>query len=241
MTLTQLTAIIALFLLGITAALVHAQKAPEEMIDELNRLPVGERQRRLEEGAKKEREVVWYSTMNREDSNELIRAFESDYPYLKVNFVTAGGPRTLNRITAEYRAGAYLYDATGYRATFLAPTRKAGLVMRYRTPLREFLRPGFVDQEGYFNATFTRAFMFIVNKNMIAAKDYPKSFANLLDPKWKGKLVMDNESYDLLAALLDYYGENEGKRMAETSGKFIKNNRCEFAWHAWRKRFGGGG
>jgi ABC-type Fe3+ transport system substrate-binding protein len=72
--------------------------------------------------------------------------------------------------------------------------------MRYRTPLREFLRPGFVDQEGDFNATFTRAFMFIVNKNLVAAKDYPKSFANLLEAKWKGKLVMDNESYDLLAA-----------------------------------------
>ena len=120
----------------------------------------------MEDGAKKEREIVWYSTMNREDSLEIIRAFESDYPYLKVNFITAGGPKTLNRITAEYRAGSYLYDATGYRATFLAPTRKAGVVMRYRTPLREFLRPGFVDQEGYFNATFTRAFMFIVNKNL---------------------------------------------------------------------------
>jgi ABC-type Fe3+ transport system substrate-binding protein len=90
--------------------------------------------------------------------------------------------------------------------------------MRYRTPLREFLRPGFVDQEGDFNATFTRAFMFIVNKNLVAAKDYPKSFANLLEAKWKGKLVMDNESYDLLAAMLDYYGESEGKRMAENLG-----------------------
>jgi ABC-type Fe3+ transport system substrate-binding protein len=60
--------------------------------------------------------------------------------------------------------------------------------------------------------------MFIVNKNLVAAKDYPKSFANLLEAKWKGKLVMDNESYDLLAAMLDYYGESEGKRMAENLG-----------------------
>ncbi len=211
--------------LGLTAALflfaseARAQKSPQDLLDEINRLPMSERQRRLEDGAKKEREVVWYSTMNREDSNELIRAFETDYPFLKVNFVTAGGPKTLNRITAEYRAGAHLYDATGYRATFLTPTRKAGVIMPYRTPLREFLRPGFVDQEGYFNATFTRAFMFIVNKNLVAAKDYPKSFASLLEPKWKGKLAMDNESYDLLAALLDHYGDSEGRRMAEALGK----------------------
>ncbi len=155
---------VLLLLFGFMAPIAHAQKTPEYLLEEINRLPHAERQRRLEDGAKKEREVVWYSTMNREDSLDIIRAFENDYPYLKVNFITAGGPKTLNRITAEYRAGSYLYDATGYRATFLAPTVKAGLVMRYRTPLREFLRPGFVDQEGYFNATFTRAFMFIVNK-----------------------------------------------------------------------------
>jgi iron(III) transport system substrate-binding protein len=200
------------------ASSAHAQKSAEELLDEINHLPVVERQRRLEEGAKREGEVDWYSTMNREDSLELIRGFESEYSYLKVKFVTAGGPKTLNRITAEYRAGAYLYDATGYRAIFLAPSRKAGVIMRYRTPLREFLRPGFVDQEGYFNATFTRAFIFIVNKNLVAAKDYPKSFTALLDPKWKGKLVMDNESYDLLAALIDYYGDAEGKRIAEGLG-----------------------
>ena len=218
MTRIQFTTILFLFF-GFMAPFADAQKTPEEFLEDINRLPSAERQRRLEDGAKKEREVVWYSTMNREDSLEIIRAFESDYPYLKINFITAGGPKTLNRITAEYRAGSYLYDATGYRATFLTPTRKAGVVMRYRTPLREFLRPGFVDQEGYFNATFTRAFMFIVNKNLVAAKDYPKSFANLLEPRWKGKLVMDNESYDLLAAMLDYYGESEGKRMAENLGK----------------------
>jgi len=91
--------------------------------------------------------------------------------------------------------------------------------MRYRTPLREFLRPGFVDQDGYFNATFTRAYMFIVNKNLVPAKDYPKSFAGLLEPRWMRKLAMDTESYDLLAAMLDYYGDSEGKRMAESLGK----------------------
>ena len=117
------------------APCAYAQKTSEDLLEELNRLPHAERQLRLEDSAKKEREVVWYSTMNREDSLDIIRAFESDYPYLKVNYITAGGPKTLNRIIAEYRAGSYLYDATGYRATFLAPTRKAGLVMRYPTPL----------------------------------------------------------------------------------------------------------
>ena len=127
MTAMRFTAFL-LLLCGFVVPSAHAQKTPEDLLEEINRLPIAERQRRLEDGAKKERDVVWYSTMNREDSLGIIRAFESEYPYLKVNFITAGGPRTLNRITAEYRAGSYLYDATGYRATLVrgVPIAKDG-------------------------------------------------------------------------------------------------------------------
>ena len=79
MTRIQFTTIL-FFFFGLMASFADAQKTPEEFLEEINRLPSAERQRRLEDGAKKEREVVWYSTMNREDSLEIIRAFESDYP-----------------------------------------------------------------------------------------------------------------------------------------------------------------
>ena len=69
---------------------------------------------------------------------------------------------------------AYLYDVTGYRAIFLNPSKKAGIIMRYRPPAREFLRPGFVDHEGFFNGTFTRAFIFIVNTNLVAIQGLSK-------------------------------------------------------------------
>ena len=65
MTRIQFTTILFLFF-GLMASFAHAQKTPEEFLEEINRLPSAERQRRLEDGAKKEREVVWYSTMNRE-------------------------------------------------------------------------------------------------------------------------------------------------------------------------------
>ena len=195
------TALLGVLLFGQT---IHAQKSPEELLDEINRLPASERQRKLEEGAKKEGELVWYSTMNSEDSLQLTRGFESQYPYINIKMISGGAPKTFNRIAAEYRAGSYLYDVTGYRAIFLNPSKKAGIIMRYQPPARQFLRPGFADHEGFFNGTFTRAFIFIVNTNLVASKDYPKSIPALLEPKYKGKLVMDNESYDFLAALLEY-------------------------------------
>ena len=47
----------------------------EELLDKINRLPAAERQQRLSDGARKEGELVWYSTMNRENSQELISLF----------------------------------------------------------------------------------------------------------------------------------------------------------------------
>ena len=146
-----------------------------------------------------------------------MRAFETDYPYIKVNFVTAGGPKTLNRITAEYRAGSHLYDAPATAQPF--SRQRARLAWSCVPYAAEGVSPPRLRRSrGLLQRDLTRAFMFIVNKNLVAAKDYPKSFASLLEPRWKGKLAMDNESYDLLAAMFDHYGETEGKRMAGEPG-----------------------
>ena len=120
---------------------IHAQRSPEELLDEINRLPASERQKRLEDGAKKEGELIWYSTMNREDSLQLMRGFESQYPYINIKMISGGAPKTFNKIAAEYRAGAYLYDVTGYRAIFLNPSKKAGIIMRYSLRRDSFFVP----------------------------------------------------------------------------------------------------
>ena len=74
-----------LTMLLVAACAAHA-RAAERTVDEslaaINRLPAAERLAALAEGAKKERELVWYSTMNRENSLELAQAFEKDYPYI---------------------------------------------------------------------------------------------------------------------------------------------------------------
>ena len=55
----------------------------EGLLDRINRLPGPERQQKLVEGARKEGELVWYSTMNRENSQELINLFEQEHPYIE--------------------------------------------------------------------------------------------------------------------------------------------------------------
>src|SRR3982751_6010688 len=101
----------ALFVPGALAA----EKSVEESLDAINRLPAAERAAALAEGAKKERELVWYSNMNRDNSLELAQAFAKDHPYISVNRLNGSAGNTMTRITSEFRARSYLFDITHIR------------------------------------------------------------------------------------------------------------------------------
>jgi iron(III) transport system substrate-binding protein len=196
-----------------------AAQSVEELLDKINRLPAAERQQKLTAGARKEGELVWYSTMNRENSQELINLFEKEHPYVRVKLLNGSAVQTMTRVTSEYGAKSYLFDITHIRGLFLAPLRKRQIIAAYRSPFRDALRPGYKDNEGYFNAIFTQGQLFLANRNLLKPQDYPKSIEDLLAPRWKGQLGMDDESYDWLAALIDYYGDEKGKQIAERLGR----------------------
>src|SRR5262245_34325211 len=96
----------------------HAQSV-EELLDKINRLPAAERQQKFTDGARKEGELVWYSTMNRENSQELINLFEKDHPYVRVKLLNGSAVQTMTRISSEYSAKSYLFDITHIRGLFL--------------------------------------------------------------------------------------------------------------------------
>jgi len=91
--------------------------------------------------------------------------------------------------------------------------------MRYRSPHRANLREGFADKEGYLNGIFATPLVFLFNTKMIPRKEAPSSIEDLLQPKWAGKIAIDDESYDWLAALIDYYGEAKGLELASRIGQ----------------------
>lgn len=210
-----------IFLLAALLVLPRSAAAQnvEELLDKINRLPATERQQRLMDGARKEGELVWYSTMNRENSLELINLFQKEHPYVQVKLLNGSAVQTMTRLSSEYSAKSFNFDITHIRGLFLPPLRKRQIIAAYRSPQRDALRPGFKDNDGYFNAIFTQGQLFLVNKNLLKPQDYPKALEDLLLAKWQGQLGMDDESYDWIAALMDYYGEDKGKQFAERLGR----------------------
>jgi iron(III) transport system substrate-binding protein len=211
----SIVALLLLLLSVLTASELRAA-TPEEALAKINQLPAIERQAALVREAKKEGSVVWYAPMNREDLRQFTSGFEAEYPFIKVEVLTSGPQSLLNRILTEQRAGKYNYDTLNIRSSALYTLKKAGAVMRYESPYRKALRPGFYDKEGYMNGIWASLLVYLYNTQQVSRAQAPKTFEDLLQPKWKGKLGMDQDADDLLAALLDYYGDDKGKQLVRS-------------------------
>lgn len=215
----RLCATLIVLLIAYSIAVSSAAAATaEETLAKINRLPPAERQAALVKEAKNEKSVVWYAPMNREDLRQFTAGFEAEYPFLKVDILTGGPQSLLNRIMTEHRAGKYNYDTLNIRSSALYTLKKANAIGRYDSPYRRGLRAGFYDKDGYFNGIWASLLVYLFNTSQITRAQAPKSIDDLLQPKWKGKMGMDKDADDWLAALLDYYGDDKGKQIARRFG-----------------------
>ena len=191
----------------------------EERLDQVNRMAEKDRAETVEREARKEGELIWYAAMASDRAGELIKAFESKYPFVKIRFQPGGAGRQLEQLLIEHRTKKPRADIINTRRSYVGVMAKAGAVARYRTPLRASLRDGFTDKEGFVNGIYAQPRVFLFNTRMVARDKAPQSFEDLLDPRWKDKLGMDTTDYDWLASLIDYYGR--GKAL-ELAGKLAK-------------------
>jgi iron(III) transport system substrate-binding protein len=185
----------------------------EERLDQINRLSEKARTEA------KEGEVVWYAAMASDRAGEVIKVFESKYPFLKVRFQPGGASRQIEQLLVEHRAKKQRADIINTRRSFVAVMAKAGAIARYRTPFRAALREGFADTDGWINGIYAQPRVFLYNTRMVARDKAPQSFDDLLQPAWKEKMGMDTTDYDWLASLIDFYGR--GKAL-EYAGKLAK-------------------
>ena len=122
--LIYLSCLVMLFgLFGPRLGSAQSSAGVEGLLDKINRLPGMERQQKLVEGARKEGELVWYSTMNRENSQELINLFEKEHPYLRVKLLNGSAVQTMGRESLLFFFGAGLIALSAQIANFIALSR----------------------------------------------------------------------------------------------------------------------
>jgi iron(III) transport system substrate-binding protein len=142
----------------------------------------------LVEAAKKEGEVVWYST---QIVSQLVRpiatAFEKKYG-IKVRATRANAVETAIKILNETKAGRPQSDITDGTTT-VVPLKKAGYVLKWLPDSAKDYPDTLKDPEGYWIAC--NLFMLTpgYNTSLVPKGTEPRTYADLLDPKWRGKMA----------------------------------------------------
>ena len=172
---------------------VSAWADVDEILSPLSKLPPAERQRRLIEGAKKEGEVVLYSSSGIEEIRSITKAFAKKYPSVRIRFVKQGGSQLFNVAVMEFKAQKYLADVYWAGVSTLGPMVKdeKSMLARYLSPERQAVADEYKDREGYWTTTRISVSIFAYHAKTVPAEKVPKTFSDLFDSFWKGKLAVD--------------------------------------------------
>jgi iron(III) transport system substrate-binding protein len=151
----------------------------------------------LIEAAKKEGKVVWYTSVDLPLAEKVAKAFEATYPGIAVRVERTGAERVFQRIGQEYASGIHAVDVVNSSdaAHFIVWKRDNLLEPYVPEDVAKFYRAEHKDPDGMFASFRVWVCIIAYNINLVKAAEAPKSFADLLDPKWKGKIVKAHPSY----------------------------------------------
>ena len=196
-----------------------AAESAGQLLAKLNNVTPEQRQKTLAEKAKAEGEVAFYSSLQAQQIDPFIQAFRKRYPFLKVNPYRVSGNRQVIKIQTEMNAGNHLFDVTNGAAEQASALKKIGAIDPYASPEREFFTVPNKDKEGYFTSLYTIPIVLGYNTNLVKRAEAPKSYEDLLHPKWKGNMFLDDESYEWFAVLLKHFGREKGLQYMKNLAK----------------------
>jgi iron(III) transport system substrate-binding protein len=151
----------------------------------------------LIEAAKKEGQVVHYTSTDLPVAEKLAKAFEAKYPGIAVRVERTGAERVFQRIGQEYSSNIHAVDVVNSSdASHFIVWKRDGILDAYvPEDVAKFYPPEHRDIDGQFASWRVWLSIIAYNTNLVKADDAPKSFADLLDPKWKGKIVKGHPGY----------------------------------------------
>jgi iron(III) transport system substrate-binding protein len=150
----------------------------------------------LIEAARKEGQVSYYTSTDLPVAEKVAKAFEAKYPGISVHTERTGAERVFQRIGQEYSSNIHAVDVVNSSdAAHFIKWKRDGILLPYVAEDVAKYPAEHRDPDGQF-ASF-RVWLSIIayNTNLVKAEDAPKSFADLLDPKWKGKIVKAHPGY----------------------------------------------
>jgi len=168
-----------------------------------------DRQRMLEEGARREGELVLYTTGTQ--TRPLMDRFSQKYPFIKLKLYRAGGSEVAQKVTIEYQAGFFAVDAFELGSDSLLVPRAHGILQPIASPEMAAYPTESVDAKRNWVSARESYAGISYNTKLVFPDQAPKTWEDLLDPRWKGRMALPGTSTtaaEWIGILLLSYGED---------------------------------
>jgi iron(III) transport system substrate-binding protein len=171
-----------------------------------------DRLQKLIEGAKKERTVNVYTSAQTTDFNLLVAAFEKKYG-VKVVIWRAGSENIVSRTVQETRANRFTVDIVETNGPELESLHRENILQLVKSPyLADLIAPAILPH-GEWAGSRLNVFVQAYNTKLVKKADLPKTWEDLANPKWKGKLGIEQEDSDWLAGVFADIGDARGRKV----------------------------
>src|ERR1043165_1035322 len=182
----------------------------EDVVKRIRGVPAVQRKTLLEEGARKEGEVIWYTSMSLTDFPKIVGAFEKTFPYVKIRTNRLSQSSVMPKIETEARAGHYAADVVASAPMEMWELKQKGYSAAYLSPELRAFPAGSFDPQGFWSSTEVTPLVLALNTNLVSPDEAPRNYQDLLLPKWKGKMNFGSDEYAWYSVMLDGMGKARG-------------------------------
>jgi iron(III) transport system substrate-binding protein len=146
--------------------------------------------------AAKEGKVVWYTAVDVKVAEAVAKVFRADYPNIELDVERSGSERVFQRITQELQSNIHNADVVNSSdASHFLSWKQQKLLARHVPPDVQRFAAQYRDPDGYYAVWRASLSVMGYNTNLVKPDEAPKGYVDLLDPKWKGKLVKAHPGY----------------------------------------------
>jgi iron(III) transport system substrate-binding protein len=184
-----------------------------------------DRETKLVAAAKQEGSLTLYTSIAQKDVEPLVTPFEKKYG-VKVTVWRASGDDVLQRVVQEQKAGRANVDAIHISAPEMEALHREGIFQKIESPYFADLLKDAVPQHKEWAGTLLSVWVQAYNTDLVKKDELPKTYADLLDPKWQGKLGFEVEDIDWFTTVVESMGEEKGlqffRNLVKTNGLSIR-------------------
>jgi iron(III) transport system substrate-binding protein len=153
--------------------------------------------------------VVVYTSLNLKDSLPIAEVFEKKYG-VKLTLWRSSSEKVLQRAITEARAGRFAVDAFELNGPELEAMYREGLLDEFNSPQFKNLPAAAFPKHRHYAADRFNFFTIAYNTNLVKPADVPKSYEDLLQPRWVGKIGIEAGDSDWFASMVKWMGEEKG-------------------------------